>query len=194
MSRRCFLITANLFLFILIVGFILISPPGTLAHIYSYTDENGVVHFTNVPTDPRCKLIIRERHFDPRSMKFDHLISKMSKKYMVDDSLVKAIIRVESNFNPRAVSKVGAQGLMQLMPETAEELKVKNPFNPEENIEGGVRYFKYLLNRFKNNLPLAIAAYNAGENAVKKYNGIPPYDATQKFVKMVLKYFREYKK
>ncbi|MFH2011412.1 MAG: transglycosylase SLT domain-containing protein [Pseudomonadota bacterium] len=166
----------------------------SFADIYSFTDQNGVIHFTNVPTDPRYKLIIKEKHFDPRSINYGSLISKISKKYMLDDTLVRAIIKAESDFNHKAVSNKGAMGLMQLMPGTAEDMEVNNPFDPEENIEGGVRYFKWLLNRFEDNLPLAIAAYHAGGEAVERHNGIPPFTSTQKYVKKVLKYFKEYNK
>ncbi|PIU86861.1 MAG: lytic transglycosylase [Deltaproteobacteria bacterium CG06_land_8_20_14_3_00_44_19] len=179
---------------ILGIGVLLLYPSTSLSDIYSFTDKNGVVNFTNVPTDPRYKLIIKERHFDPRSINYGSLISRISGKYMVEDTLVRAIIKAESDFNHKAVSNKGAMGLMQLMPGTAEDMDVKNPFNPEENIEGGVRYFKWLLNRFKDNLPLAIAAYHAGGDAVIRYGGIPPFDSTQKYVKQVLKYFKEYKK
>lgn len=182
------------FFFPLILGALLVFPSKSRGDIYSFTDKDGVVCFTNVPTEPGGKLIIKEKRLDPRSIKYKHLISKISKKYVVDDALVKAIIRVESNFKTKAVSKAGAVGLMQLMPKTAEEMEVKNPFNPEENIEGGVRYLRYLLDRFKDNLPMAIAAYHAGEGAVTKHNGIPPFNSTQRYVKMVLKHFKKYKR
>ena len=180
---------------IIFVGlfFLLLYPYISLADIYSFTDEEGVIHFTNVPTDPKFKLIAKERYIDYESVDYMSLISKMSKKYMVDDALIRAIIKVESDFDPRAVSKAGAKGLMQLMPETAKDLGVENVFNPEENVEGGVKYLKSLISRFEDNLPLAIAAYHAGGGAVKKYNDIPPFDSTQKFVKRVLNYFEKYK-
>ena len=194
MGVNCFSFRDVWFLPIVAILVFVMFPQSSNADIYSFTDENGVVHFTNAPTDSKWKLLIKEKRFDPRSVKYQSLIRKVSKKHSLDDALVKAIIRVESNFNPNAVSKAGAQGLMQLMPGTAQDLKVKDPFNPEENVEGGVKYFRYLLDRFKEDIPLAIAAYHAGENAVRKYNGIPPYDSTQKFVKMVLKHFDKYKK
>ena len=185
---------ANPFILASVLWVLLVSTSTSRADIYSYTDKDGVVHFSNVPTETGWKLIIKEKRFDPRSIKYHPLISKISKKYKVDNSLIKAIIRAESNFNPKAVSKVGARGLMQLMPETAEELNVNDSFNPKENIEGGVKYFKYLLDRFKGELPLAIAAYHAGESTVRKYNGIPPYSSTKKYVKNVLKFFKEYQR
>jgi soluble lytic murein transglycosylase-like protein len=106
---------------------------------------------------------------------------------------VKAIIKAESNFNHRAVSPKGAKGLMQLMPATASSLQVRDSFHPENNIEGGVKYVRYLLNFFNGNLPLALAAYNAGENAVLRYGGIPPYRETQTYVRRVLSYHDRFK-
>lgn len=173
--------------------FLLIYPDISLADIYSFTDEQGVIHFTNVPTDPKFSLIFKETDIEYGPVDYMSLISKMSKKYMVDDALIRAIIKVESDFNPTAVSKAGAKGLMQLMPETAKDLGVENVFNPEDNVEGGVKYLKSLISRFDDNLPLAIAAYHAGGGAVKKHNDIPPFDSTQKFVKRVLNYFERYK-
>jgi len=193
MFKRRFSVMVDPCFSILVLGVLLIIPSKSLGDIYRFIDKNGVVRFTNVPTEPGGELIIKEKRFDPRSIKYEHLISKISKKYMMDDSLVKAVIRVESNFDTNAVSKAGAIGLMQLMPETAKDLRVSDPFDPEQNIEGGVRYLKYLIDRFEDNLPVAIAAYHAGEGAVKKYNGIPPFDSTQRYVEMVLKQFKKYK-
>jgi soluble lytic murein transglycosylase-like protein len=125
--------------------------------------------------------------------KYDDLITEVSRKYNVDSALIKAIIKAESNFNHEAVSPVGARGLMQLMPKTASSLQVDDSFHPEKNIDGGVRYLRYLLNLFDNNLPLALAAYNAGENAVARYNyNIPPYPETRNYVRRVLNYLNSY--
>ncbi len=122
---------------------------------------------------------------------FTGLIETYSNKYGLDPKLVTSIIKAESNFNPDAVSKKGAAGLMQLMPGTAKELGVTNIFNPEENIEGGTKYFRTLLDDFNQNLSLALAAYNAGPETVKKTNGIPPITETKNYVEKVLKFYKE---
>lgn len=113
-------------------------------------------------------------------------IHRLASQYNVDPHLVRAIIAVESNFNPRAVSRAGALGLMQLMPQTAARYQVENPFNPEANIEGGIRYLRDLLQLFPGDLRLVLAAYNAGEGAVQQYGGIPPYPETQQYVTRVI--------
>jgi len=176
------------------------------AGIYRYIDERGVIHFTNCPRDPKFKLYIRESKEDvgevvrdssidyvQDSKNYDPLIYEFSQKYKVDFALIKAMIRTESGFNPYAVSRKGAKGLMQLMPETVHRLNVSNVFNPKENIEGGVRYFKYLLSLFNNDLRLSLAAYNAGENIVTEFRSIPPYRETIDYVRKVLGYYRSYK-
>ncbi len=176
------------------------APP-VFADIYKYVDTEGVLHLTNVPTQTGIKytLIMREkrvllnRKLAENISQYDELIKKASGKYNVEPALVKAIIKAESNFNHRAVSPKGAKGLMQLMPATASHLQVQDSFHPENNIEGGVKYVRYLLNFFNGNLPLALAAYNAGENAVVRYGGIPPYRETQTYVRRVLSYFERFK-
>jgi soluble lytic murein transglycosylase-like protein len=171
------------------------------ADIYKYVDAEGVIHLTNVPTQTGVKytLIMREkrvlldRKLGENISQYDELIKKASGRYNVEPALVKAIIKAESNFNHRAVSPKGAKGLMQLMPATASSLQVRDSFHPENNIEGGVKYVRYLLNFFNGNLPLALAAYNAGENAVVRYGGIPPYRETQTYVRRVLSYLDRFK-
>lgn len=116
-----------------------------------------------------------------------NIVSNISAKYNVDEKLVNAVIRQESGFNPKAKSKAGAMGLMQLMPATARGLGVKDPYNPVQNIEGGVKYLSNLLKKYNGNIVLALAAYNAGSGAVDKYSGVPPYKETQNYVKSILK-------
>jgi len=180
--------------------FLLATPSS--AGIYRYVDERGVIHFTNCPRDAKFKLYIRESREDVGggsssfvrdSNQYDSLISEFSKKYQVDFALIKAMIRAESGFNPFAVSRKGAKGLMQLMPETASRMNVSNILNPRENIEGGVRYFKYLLSLFDNDIRLSLAAYNAGENLVGELRSIPPYRETVDYIKKVLSYYQSYR-
>jgi soluble lytic murein transglycosylase-like protein len=188
---------------LLLISFIIIgifSGPAC-ADIYKYVDTEGVIHLTNVPTDNGVKyvLIMREKRIlldkklGEHISTYDNLIIKASEKHNVEPALIKAIIKAESNFNHRAVSRKGARGLMQLMPATASSLQVQDSFHPENNIEGGVRYLRYLLNYFNGNLPFALAAYNAGENAVIRHRGIPPYRETQMYVQRVLSYLDKFR-
>ncbi len=171
------------------------------ADIYMYIDADGVMHFTNAPTesDRDYRVYIRERssYRSPRAYspdKYDELISVASKQYGVDSRLVKAIIKAESDFNPTAVSKKGAIGLIQIMPQNFQRLDIEDPFDPRENIMGGTRYFRYLYDRFDGKLALSLAAYNAGPTAVDNYNKtIPPYRETEQYVQRVLTYYRNYK-
>ncbi len=193
------------FAFAVVISMILAMTTATVASaaggdIYKGVDDEGVLHITDNPSNDRkmqwvrvykAKRIIISSMIDVK--KYDYLISKAADKFNLDSALIKAVIKAESNFNHRAVSPVGAQGLMQLMPKTASSLKVDDSFHPEKNIEGGARYLRYLLNIYKGNLSLALAAYNAGEGAVAKYNyNIPPYRETQNYVRRVLSFYREY--
>ena len=183
---------------IISAGLTLLSPSIPYADIYMYRDQNGVLHFTNVPTSPKYQIYIRERRVrrlkTNASRRYDHLIIRASEKHGVSFSLLKAIIKAESDFNPKAVSKRGAMGLMQIMPENVRLLHIKDPFDPWENIMGGTRYFKEMLRRYPGRLPLAIAAYNAGPQAVDRYNNIPPFPETRQYVKKVLRYYKAFKK
>ena len=130
---------------------------------------------------------------DSQSSDIDEIVETFSNKYGIDGDFIKAIIKQESGFNPKATSKKGAMGLMQLMPETAKSLGVINAYNPWENVEGGVKYLKGLMDKFDNNQELALAAYNAGPSAVKKYGGIPPYKETQNYVENIMSVYNKVK-
>jgi hypothetical protein len=164
---------------------------GTFARI----DEEGVTHITDAPTDPRFRRMTEASgtatgwlHVPPasRGRRWGSDIHEICGRYGVDPSLVHAVIDAESAFNPWAVSPKGAQGLMQLMPRTASALGVRDAFNPRDNIEGGVRHLRYLLDRYPGNVPLALAAYNAGEGAVEYYGGVPPFPETQQYIQKIL--------
>ena len=163
-----------------------------MAEIYTYVDERGVRHFTDTPNDPRFQAMTSAKKNYPDESKYDRMIRTLCRKYQMDFSLVKAVVKAESAFNPRAVSHKGARGLMQLMPETARELSVYDPFDPYDNLQGGVRYLRKMLDIFNDNIKLAVAAYNAGPNAVQSANAIPPYPETRTYVKRVLQYRQEY--
>jgi soluble lytic murein transglycosylase len=169
---------------------------------YRYEDERGVVHFTNVQWDKRytrVKLaptvlsrdVLALRAPLRRARSYDPLVTRVGLEVGVPPALVKAVIHAESAFDPRAVSHKGAKGLMQLMPATARSLGVSDPFAAEQNVAGGTRYLRELRERF-GNWTFALAAYNAGPEAVTKFNGIPPYRETQKYVRRVLTYYRQY--
>lgn len=172
--------------------------PCAKADIYLYVDGQGVLHFTNTPTTSNYKVYMSEKpkykksHYNIAS--YDDVIAEAAKRNGISSSLLKALIHVESYFNPKAVSKKGAMGLMQIMPENLEPLEISDPFDPWQNIMGGARYLKSMLERFSGKLDLALAAYNAGPTAVEKYNDIPPYPETQNYVQKVMKAFRIYRK
>ena len=161
-------ITSVLFL---TLSFICINSNNSFSDIYMYIDSNGIVHFTNTPTSTDYKLYIKEKiqriQQTINTKKYDDIIKKAQKRYGVEFSLIKAVIQVESGFNPKAVSKRGAKGLMQIMPDNYKNLFVKDPFNPSQNIMGGTLYLQRLLKRYKYKLPLALAAYNGGPGVVR---------------------------
>ncbi|TAN40476.1 MAG: DUF4124 domain-containing protein [Nitrospirae bacterium] len=170
------------------------------ADIYKYTDDNGVVCYTDSPLNKKSERVLREKATDERlpdlpkkqvlRQDYSHYVQKAASKYEVDSDLINAVIKTESNGNHRAVSRKGAMGLMQLMPTTASDMNVSNPFNPEENIEGGTRYLRYLLGKFNGDLTLAIAAYNAGPTTVEKYGSVPPISETRQYVKRVYSLYK----
>jgi soluble lytic murein transglycosylase-like protein len=173
-------------------------PSPAAAQIYTFIDEQGVTHFTNIPPrDPRYRPIVsRDTHgfplaAAPRHAGYDGLIGATAREQRVQPALVKAVIAAESNFDAAAVSRKGARGLMQLMPETAEQLGIADPLEPTDNVRGGTRYLRSMLDRY-GDLSRAIAAYNAGPTAVDRYDGIPPYPETQDYVNRVLTYYRAY--
>lgn len=176
----------------------LLIPFTSQADIYKFVDRNGYVYYSDKAKTSKYKLIIRSKRksssfkrFRANRKKFFPFIETAAKKHNIDPDLLDAVIRVESAYNPDAVSKKGAVGLMQLMPATADRYGVKNRNNPAENINGGADYLSDLLKLFKSDIKLALAAYNAGEQAVKKYgNQIPPYRETQNYVAKVMNYYR----
>jgi soluble lytic murein transglycosylase-like protein len=160
------------------------------AQIVRYQGPDGRLYFTNLPLPPASAPTVVTRpalasRLTTRAPVFS-LIQRLAQQYSVDPHLVRAIITVESNFDPHAVSRAGAQGLMQLMPDTAARYRVDDPFDPYANIEGGIRYLRDLLRLFPSDLRHVLAAYNAGEGAVQQYGGIPPYPETQRYVERVL--------
>ncbi|MBI5141905.1 MAG: lytic transglycosylase domain-containing protein [Nitrospirae bacterium] len=182
------------------------------AEIYRYVDEEGVLHLTNIPANGAFKVasrpeapkaaIVPEPKTEaapapsdaPALSRFsreycDSVITDASGRHGVDAALVRAVVKAESDYNPLAVSNKGARGLMQLMPETARDLAVTNVYDVEDNVDGGVRYLRNMLERFGGNMKLALAAYNAGPAAVEKHNGIPPYPETRTYVDRVLRFY-----
>ncbi|MEW5855453.1 MAG: transglycosylase SLT domain-containing protein [Myxococcota bacterium] len=189
------------------------------AAIYTYTDKDGVVHFTNTPPDSSAreytpgaddlgfggaptgtKFANTPRMWEPppkvaaKSRKFEALIARAAERYRLPAALIKAVMAAESGFNPRAKSHAGACGLMQLMPVTAAEMNVGDIFDPEQNVFGGARYLRYLINKFNGDVKLAVAAYNAGPNLVARLGRIPEIPETKKYVRTVLSLYRGYRR
>ena len=196
------------FLMAAIASILLVSPV-VQADIYKYVDKHGRVTLTDRPTNTNSVRLVKtwkgwveqpktsfsSAEFHKNKQKFKPTVDLVAKKYNLPESLLHAVITAESAYNPTAISRAGAVGLMQLMPATAKRYGVKDRNNPYENIHGGSRYLRDLLNMFNNDLTLALAAYNAGEGAVKKYgNKIPPYAETRNYVKKVKAYYAQYSK
>lgn len=175
---------------LLVLGF-LAGEAGGNDGIYQYVDDSGTAHFSNVPNDRRYVPIARKQRKAPRVKSYDLMIVEAARAHGVPPALVKAVVASESSFNPKAVSAKGAQGLMQLMPATARSLGVEQPLHVEQNLDGGVRYLRSLIDRY-GDWSRAIAAYNAGPRAVDRYGGIPPYAETREYVDRVLTYYRRY--
>jgi len=182
-----------LFILILILPLLTgISP--ACADIYRYVDAQGRVHFTDTPTHGRWNMYLKEKPVaGSGNRSYLEIIRQHARSYQLEEALVKAIIKVESDYRPGSVSKKGAQGLMQLIPETARDLNVDNPFDPYQNIRGGSQYLRKMLDLFNNDIELALAAYNSGPTTVKRYGGIPPYDETRNYVKRVKHYLDYYR-
>lgn len=171
------------------------SPSLRAGDIYSYVNKNGIKVFTNggsrrLAATENGSEAQQGKALSHRGRRYDSYIREAASRNSLDPNLVKAIVAVESNFDPHAISNKGCLGLMQLHPETAQRFGVKNVFNPRENIQGGVRYLRFLMDHFNSNLKQVLAAYNAGENAVAQYGGIPPYPETKNYIKKVLTLYK----
>ncbi len=180
-------------------GAVFLSAAVARADIYQYTDQDGVIHFSNTQRKGKIYARVPEPRHDPDALtpgkvsRFDEYIHQAAALYQIPEELVRAVIRVESGFDPRATSRTNARGLMQLMPETAQRMLVSDVFDPRQNIFGGVRYLRILANLFNGNIELTLAGYNAGENAVMQYGGIPPFQETRDYVVKVMEYYRFYR-
>ena len=161
--------------------------------IYRAVNQDGTLVFTNVPTENRFRKV-EPLQTGPRRQvpetELERAIRQHAREHRVNPALVRAVIKAESDFNPDAVSRTGAIGLMQLMPRTASHLDVRDPYDPTENINGGTRYLRYLLDRFKGNVQLALAAYNAGEHRVEQYRALPPFQETKEYVAKVMRFYK----
>ncbi|MCF8114105.1 MAG: lytic transglycosylase domain-containing protein [Desulfotignum sp.] len=180
-----------------LAGICLVPAATVQGDIYKYVDKDGVVHFTNTPVSTEYVLYMREndrfrdQSADPDA--YDHLIRSAADRFKVPFPLIKAVIRVESAFNPKAVSSKGARGLMQIMPQNFSSLSLNDPFDPSQNIMAGTSYLKQLLDRYRQQVRLALAAYNAGPDAVDRYQQIPPFSETQEYVRKVMILFNQFK-
>jgi hypothetical protein len=166
------------------------------APVYGYVGPTGQVSLTNVPTDERVTAVRRKAryHIGVTDLELEQAVSRAAQQHHLQPALLLAVMKAESSFNPTVISKAGAVGLMQLIPETAIRHGVRNLYDANDNITGGAKHLRYLLDRFHGNIRLALAAYNAGEGKVDRYGQIPPYKETQDYVKKVLVYYRSYKK
>ncbi|HEX9142636.1 MAG TPA: lytic transglycosylase domain-containing protein [Candidatus Binatia bacterium] len=185
-----------LFCFSLLTVFI--SPSVGFTDVYVYKDKQGVLTFTNVPSHAGYRRVFRDNNGQLSGAVasfngYDDLIRSASGRYSIDGDLIRAVIKTESDFNSAARSNKGAMGLMQLMPETARLHDVVNAYDPVDNIEGGVRHLRLLLDHYQGNLELSLAAYNAGIKAVEKFGGIPPFAETKEYIRRVLQNYQAYR-
>ena len=183
-------------LLLLLVAAAISAATPAAAQVYKRTARDGTTYFTNIQPNPslqRVALTQPASYETPREPAdygtYSKEIAEAAALYAVPERLIRAVIRAESGFDPRAVSPRGACGLMQLMPETAAILGVRDLFNPRQNIHAGARHLRAMMERFRNDLPMALAAYNAGERPVASYRGIPPYPETREYVARVLRYY-----
>ncbi len=187
---------------VLVLGVISGIPfgPGAMvsARMYVYEDKQGVRHFTNVPNHNGFRPLQTNEVQVPRRARshnsYEPLIREAAARHSIDADLIRAVIRVESDFDSKARSHKGAMGLMQLMPDTANLHNVVDILDPRENIEGGIKHLKLLLERFQGDLKLTLAAYNAGTGAVERYGGIPPFAETRDYVRRVLRHYDAYRR
>ena len=180
---------------LLACGWLLLAASMAHAEIYQYIDAKGTISLTNVPSDTRYRrvdIVPNRLHPMISEKELAPMISRFSHQHQLHPALIRAVIKAESDFDPHAVSRAGAVGLMQLMPQTAVRLEVRDLYDPEDNIGGGTKYLRQLLDRFRGNLPLALAAYNAGEHVVDRYRTLPPIDETRQYVRKVLRYYRTF--
>ena len=176
------------------IFFMLTCLPAEIHHVYRPIFKASIVGTVDIPIHPASVKPKLSASIIKAARRFSPIIFQAASRHQVDASLIKAVIMAESRYNPLAISKMGAKGLMQLMPGTAKALGVKDAFNPEHNVNGGVKYLKQLLEKFDGNVTLALAAYNAGSKHVRDYKGVPPFKATRHYIKKVFKYYQYFKK
>lgn len=179
----------------LIVSAMVVPSAFADEELYRYVSRDGTVHVTNVPSDRRFSPLANKRnyHASITDRELEDAVSHYAQEYQLSPALVMAVIKVESDFNPLVISKAGAVGLMQLIPETAIQHGVKNLYDTRDNVAGGVKHLRYLLDRYHGNVRLALAAYNAGQRKVDRYRQIPPYQETRSYVQKVMGYYRDYR-
>lgn len=203
---------------LLVLALVLAAAPVARADVYQYVDADGVIHFTNIAPSgagakkwkkiyktgpgkaaasrgacPRCDVVPARDHSKERFSRYDEYIHEAAELYQLPEYFIRAVIHVESSYDPRVVSSAGARGLMQLMPSVIKDMRVNDPHDPRDSIMGGSRLLRILANRYDGDLVLTIAAYHAGAGNVARWGGVPPYETTQRYVKMVLTQYYRYK-